>query len=177
MDRREFLFVGPATVSRQRPRLADLIAPRRHAQGPPFPGRVRLAFVRHFAPEGRPAAIHIWPRRCVEARWTSFDYKPGLIRAHGQSLPVRASGPTSFFGQVGRPFRRPELGIPGGTARAALWISKPLSRKLANGGRNELYRGIKLDVRRDLQTTLRPRSSKKQWLFPAQWISRRSGPG
>ena len=52
----------------------------------------------HFAPKAT-RAIHI----CLVGALSqvdSFDYKPGLIRAHGQSLPSNER-PDVFFGQVG----------------------------------------------------------------------------
>src|SRR6516162_5465833 len=65
--------------------------------------------------EADPPCPHVTPRAtraihlCLVGALShvdSFDYKPGLIRAHGQSLQSRER-PDVFFGQVGR-LRRPD---------------------------------------------------------------------
>ena len=61
----------------------------------------------HFAPRAT-RAIHI----CLCGAMShvdTFDYKPGLIAAHGQSLKS-STKPDVFFGQVGR-LRKPGLGV------------------------------------------------------------------
>ncbi len=84
----------------------------------------------HFTPRAK-RAIHI----CLCGAMShvdSFDYKPGLIAAHGQSLNS-TTRPDVFFGQVGRLRRR--TGRFGSEARAACgfpissrtWARWPLS--------------------------------------------------
>jgi len=72
----------------------------------------------HFAPTAT-RAIHI----CLCGAMShvdSFDYKPGLIAAHGQSLKT-SSKPDVFFGQVGR-LRQPDWAFRQ-RGRGGLWVS------------------------------------------------------
>jgi hypothetical protein len=73
----------------------------------------------HFSPKAT-RAIHI----CLCGAMShvdTFDYKPGLIAAHGQSLqsPTR---PDVFFGQVGR-LRKPDWEFRR-RGRSGLWVSE-----------------------------------------------------
>src|SRR3954454_20334447 len=72
----------------------------------------------HFAPKAT-RAIHI----CLVGALSqvdSFDHKPGLTRAHGQTLQS-GERPDVFFGQVGR-LRRPDWDFrPRG--ESGLWLS------------------------------------------------------
>src|SRR5262249_38659983 len=72
----------------------------------------------HFAPPAR-RAIHV----CVVGAMShvdTFDYKPGLIRAHGQSLRAQER-PDVFFGQVGL-LRKPDWEFRQ-RGRSGLWVS------------------------------------------------------
>ncbi len=75
----------------------------------------------------------------------TFDYKPGLIAAHGQSLQSPTK-PDVFFGQVGR-LRRPDWAFRQ-RGQSGLWVSE-LFPHLA-GQADELDRDP-LDGRRDLE--------------------------
>ena len=73
----------------------------------------------HFAPRAT-RAIHI----CLCGAMShvdSFDYKPGLIAAHGQSLQS-STKPDVFFGQVGR-LRRPDWAFRQ-RGQSGLWVSE-----------------------------------------------------
>ena len=73
----------------------------------------------HFAPKAT-RAIHI----CLCGAMShvdSFDYKPGLIAAHGQSLKS-STKPDVFFGQVGR-LRRPDWSFRQ-RGQSGLWVSE-----------------------------------------------------
>jgi hypothetical protein len=73
----------------------------------------------HFPPRAT-RAIHI----CLAGAMSqvdSFDYKPGLIAAHGQSL-VSPTRPDVFFGQVGR-LRRPDWDFKR-RGESGLWVSE-----------------------------------------------------
>ena len=73
----------------------------------------------HFAPKAT-RAIHI----CLCGAMShvdSFDYKPGLIAAHGQSLKT-STKPDVFFGQVGR-LRRPDWSFRQ-RGQSGLWVSE-----------------------------------------------------
>ena len=72
----------------------------------------------HFAPKAK-RAIHI----CLVGALShidSFDYKPGLIKAHGQSLQS-AEKPDVFFGQIGR-LKRPDWKFQQ-RGQSGMWIS------------------------------------------------------
>jgi hypothetical protein len=73
----------------------------------------------HFAPKAV-RAIHI----CLFGAMShvdSFDYKPDLIAAHGQSLKS-STKPDVFFGQVGR-LRRPDWSFKQ-RGQSGLWVSE-----------------------------------------------------
>jgi hypothetical protein len=72
----------------------------------------------HFTPKAR-RAIHISLVGAL-SQVDSFDYKPGLIRAHGQSLQS-AERPDVFFGQVGR-LRKPDWDFRR-RGQSGLWVS------------------------------------------------------
>ncbi|WZO98953.1 DUF1501 domain-containing protein [Isosphaeraceae bacterium EP7] len=81
------------------------------------------------AGEGLPAGPHFAPRatRAIHiclcgamSQVDSFDYKPGLFKAHGQSL-VSPTKPDVFFGQVGR-LRRPDWDFKQ-RGDSGLWVS------------------------------------------------------
>jgi hypothetical protein len=81
------------------------------------------------AGEGLPAGPHFAPRatRAIHiclcgamSQVDTFDYKPGLFKAHGQSL-VSPTKPDVFFGQVGR-LRRPDWDFKQ-RGDSGLWIS------------------------------------------------------
>jgi hypothetical protein len=77
-----------------------------------------LAVPPHFTPRAR-RAVHI----CLVGALShldSFDHKPGLIAAHGQSLAT-TERPDVFFGQVGR-LRRPDWAFRQ-HGESGLWIS------------------------------------------------------
>jgi hypothetical protein len=72
----------------------------------------------HFAPAAR-CAIHI----CLCGAMShvdTFDYKPGLVAAHGQSLQS-ATKPDVFFGQVGR-LKKPDWRFRQ-RGQSGLWVS------------------------------------------------------
>jgi hypothetical protein len=72
----------------------------------------------HFPPRAR-RAVHI----CLVGAMShvdTFDYKPGLIRAHGQSLQS-SERPDVFFGQVGR-LRKPDWEFRR-RGQSGLWVS------------------------------------------------------
>jgi hypothetical protein len=115
MDRREFLSwvrSGLGTAALAGLLLGDqkraLAAVAGESQ-PPAP---------HFAPRAT-RAIHV----CLVGALShvdSFDYKPGLIQSHGQSLSS-AERPDVFFGQVGR-LRKPDWEFQQ-RGESGLWIS------------------------------------------------------
>ncbi|AGA27062.1 DUF1501 domain-containing protein [Singulisphaera acidiphila] len=115
MDRREFFSwvrngLGGAA-------LADLMLREGRLQAA-VPGE-SASHCPHFAPKAT-RAIHI----CLVGALSqvdSFDYKPGLIRAHGQSLPSNER-PDVFFGQVGR-LRRPDWEFRQ-RGQSGLWVSE-----------------------------------------------------
>lgn len=81
------------------------------------------------AGESQPACPHFEPRakRAIHvclcgamSQVDTFDYKPGLIAAHGQSLQS-AEKPDVFFGQIGR-LRKPDWGFQR-RGSSGLWIS------------------------------------------------------
>ena len=72
----------------------------------------------HFAPAAK-RAIHI----CLCGAMShvdTFDYKPGLVAAHGQSLQS-ATKPDVFFGQVGR-LKKPDWRFRQ-RGQSGLWVS------------------------------------------------------
>jgi hypothetical protein len=72
----------------------------------------------HFTPKAR-RAVHI----CLVGALSqvdSLDYKPGLIRAHGQSLQTTEK-PDVFFGQIGR-LRKPDWEFRR-RGQSGLWVS------------------------------------------------------
>ena len=72
----------------------------------------------HFTPRAT-RAIHI----CLVGALShvdSFDYKPGLIKAHGQSLQS-SERPDVFFGQIGR-LKRPDWDFHQ-RGQSGLWVS------------------------------------------------------
>ena len=73
----------------------------------------------HFAPKAK-RAIHICLCGAM-SQVDSFDHKPGLIAAHGQSLKTPATRDDVFFGQVGL-LRRPDWDYRQG-GQSGLWIS------------------------------------------------------
>ncbi len=114
MDRREFLswvqggLAGAAAASLL---LRDgSVAGRRAGEAsPPCP---------HFPPKAT-RALHI----CLCGAMShidTFDYKPGLIAAHGKSLKS-STRPDIFFGQVGR-LRRPDWTFRQ-RGQSGLWVS------------------------------------------------------
>ncbi|MBV9122303.1 MAG: DUF1501 domain-containing protein, partial [Planctomycetes bacterium] len=115
MDRREFFSwvrYGLAGAA-----LATLLARDDLAAAGQLPGEAADPCP-HFPPRAR-RAVHI----CLVGALShvdSFDYKPGLIRAHGQSLPSEER-PDVFFGQVGR-LRKPDWQFRQ-RGQSGLWIS------------------------------------------------------
>ncbi len=72
----------------------------------------------HFPPKAK-RAVHI----CLVGAMShvdTFDYKPGLIKAHGQSLASKER-PDVFFGQVGR-LRKPDWEFRR-RGQSGLWVS------------------------------------------------------
>jgi hypothetical protein len=72
----------------------------------------------HLAPRAK-RAIHV----CLVGAMShvdTFDYKPGLVRAHGQSLQT-SERPDVFFGQVGR-LRKPDWEFRR-RGQSGLWVS------------------------------------------------------
>lgn len=114
MDRREFFSwvrhgLGSAAVAGLMLRDGSLQAG--------VPGESAVACP-HFTPRAT-RAIHI----CLVGALSqvdSFDYKPGLIRAHGKSLQS-SERPDVFFGQVGR-LRQPDWTFRQ-HGQSGLWIS------------------------------------------------------
>lgn len=72
----------------------------------------------HFAPRAR-RAIHICLCGAM-SQVDTFDYKPGLIASHGQSLRT-SEKPDVFFGQVGR-LRAPDWAFHR-RGQSGLWVS------------------------------------------------------
>jgi hypothetical protein len=122
MDRRDFfswMRNGLASAAAASLMLRDgtLQAGQPGEASPPCP---------HFAPKAR-RAIHI----CLCGAMShvdSFDFKPALIAAHGQSLKS-STKPDVFFGQVGR-LRRPDWSFRQ-RGQSGLWVSE-LFPHLAN---------------------------------------------
>src|SRR5947209_18916891 len=72
----------------------------------------------HFPPRAT-RAIHICLCGAM-SQVDTFDYKPGLIAAHGQSLRS-SERPDVFFGQVGR-LRKPDWAFRR-RGQSGLWVS------------------------------------------------------
>jgi hypothetical protein len=114
MDRREFFSwvrdgLASAAAAALMLRDGTLRAGMPGEAAPPCP---------HFAPKAA-RAIHI----CLCGAMShvdTFDYKPGLIAAHGQSLQSPAR-PDVFFGQVGR-LRKPDWEFRQ-RGQSGLWVS------------------------------------------------------
>ncbi len=114
MDRREFFSwtrngLAGAAFASLLSRDGSLRAAVPGEASPPCP---------HFAPKAT-RAIHI--RLCgAMSQVDSFDYKPKLIAAHGQSLQS-STKPDVFFGQVGR-LRKPDWAFRQ-RGQSGLWVS------------------------------------------------------
>ncbi len=115
MDRREFLsWVGNGLSSAA---MASLMLRDSTLRAAPVPGESSPPCP-HIAPKAI-RAIHI----CLVGALSqvdSFDYKPGLIKAHGQSLQSDER-PDVFFGQVGL-LRQPDWSFRQ-RGQSGLWIS------------------------------------------------------
>ena len=72
----------------------------------------------HFAPKAT-RALHICLCGAM-SQVDTFDFKPGLIAAHGKSINS-STKPDTFFGQVGR-LRRPDWGFRK-RGQSGLWVS------------------------------------------------------
>ena len=115
MDRREFLSwvqgglagAAAATLLLRDGDSAVVLSPARRR--PPCP---------HFAPRAK-RAIHVCLCGAM-SQIDTFDYKPGLIAAHGK--PVNSSTkPDTFFGKIGR-LRKPDWAFRKRGA-SGLWVS------------------------------------------------------
>ena len=134
------LLLGPERSGRRGRRLAPVA--RRHACRPVNRAR-RARLVPHFAPKAT-RAIHI----CLCGAMShvdTFDYKPGLIAAHGQSL--KSSTQARRLLRPGRPAAEARLGVSPARPERAVGLG-PVPQPGRGGRRAD---GDPLDGRRHLE--------------------------
>ena len=122
----------------------------------------------HFAPKAT-RAIHI----CLCGAMShvdTFDYKPGLVAAHGQSLQS-STKPDVFFGQVGR-LRKPDWAFRQ-RGKSGLWVSElfPHIGELAD--ELTVIRSMVADTSNHTPATFQENSGFRLNGFPAMgaWLS------
>jgi hypothetical protein len=164
MDRRDFFsfvrngLAGAAAASLMM-RDGTLRAGQPSEANPPCP---------HFAPKAT-RAIHI--RLCgAMSHVDSFDYKPGLIAAHGQSLQS-ATKPDVFFGQVGR-LRRPDWEFKQ-RGKSGLWVSELFPHLGEVADELTLIRSMVAETSNHTPATFQENSGFRLNGFPAMgaWMS------
>ena len=122
----------------------------------------------HFTPKAT-RAIHI----CLCGAMShvdSFDYKPGLIAAHGQSLQS-STRPDVFFGQVGR-LRRPDWAFRQ-RGQSGLWVSELFPHLGGVADELTLIHSMVADTSNHTPATFQENSGFRLNGFPAMgaWLS------
>jgi Protein of unknown function (DUF1501) len=122
----------------------------------------------HFTPKAT-RAIHI----CLCGAMShvdSFDYKPGLIAAHGQSLQS-STRPDVFFGQVGR-LRRPDWAFRQ-RGESGLWVSELFPHLGEVADELTMIRSMVADTSNHTPGTFQQNSGFRLNGFPAMgaWMS------
>jgi hypothetical protein len=122
----------------------------------------------HFAPKAK-RAIHI----CLCGAMShvdSFDYKPELVAAHGQSLRS-PSKPDVFFGQVGR-LRKPDWDFHQ-RGRSGLWVSDLFPHLGEVADELTVIRSMVADTSNHTPATFQENSGFRLNGFPAMgsWLS------
>jgi hypothetical protein len=122
----------------------------------------------HFAPKAT-RAIHI----CLCGAMShvdSFDYKPGLFAAHGQSLRTTEK-PDVFFGQVGR-LRKPDWAFRQ-RGESGLWVSDLFPHLAEVADELTVIRSMVADTSNHTPATFQENSGFRLNGFPAlgSWLS------
>lgn len=122
----------------------------------------------HFAPKAT-RAIHI----CLHGAMShvdTFDYKPGLIAAHGQSLQS-STKPDVFFGQVGR-LRQPDWPFRQ-RGQAGLWVSELFPHLAQVADELTMIHSMVADTSNHTPATFQENSGFRLNGFPAMgaWMS------
>jgi hypothetical protein len=122
----------------------------------------------HFAPRAT-RAIHI----CLCGAMShvdTFDHKPGLIAAHGQSLKS-AERPDVFFGQVGR-LRKPDWDFKQ-RGESGLWVSDVFPHLAGVADELTVIRSMVADTSNHTPATFQENSGFRLNGFPAMgaWLS------
>jgi Protein of unknown function (DUF1501) len=122
----------------------------------------------HFAPKAT-RAIHI----CLHGAMShvdTFDFKPGLIAAHGQSLQS-STKPDVFFGQVGR-LRQPDWSFRQ-RGQAGLWVSELFPHLAQVADELTMIHSMVADTSNHTPATFQENSGFRLNGFPAMgaWMS------
>jgi len=122
----------------------------------------------HFAPKAT-RAIHI----CIVGALShvdSFDYKPGLFKAHGQSLQS-AEKPDVFFGQIGR-LKRPDWNFQQ-RGKSGLWVSDLFPNLAEVADELTVINSMVADTSNHTPATIQENSGFRLNGFPAlgAWLS------
>jgi hypothetical protein len=122
----------------------------------------------HFAPKAT-RAIHI----CLCGAMShidTFDYKPGLIAAHGQALQS-STRPDVFFGQVGR-LRRPDWAFRQ-RGQSGLWVSDLFPHLAEQADLLTVVRSMVAETSNHTPATFQENSGFRLNGFPAMgaWMS------
>ena len=100
----------------------------------------------------------------------TFDYKPGLIAAHGQSLQS-STKPDVFFGQVGR-LRRPDWAFRQ-RGQSGLWVSELFPHLAEVADELTVIRSMVAETSNHTPATFQENSGFRLNGFPAMgaWLS------
>ncbi len=122
----------------------------------------------HFAPKAN-RVIHICLCGAM-SHLDTFDYKPGLIAAHGQALKS-SSRPDVFFGQVGR-LRRPDWSFRK-RGQSGLWISDLFPHLAEAADELTVIRSMVAETSNHTPATFQENSGFRLNGFPAlgSWLS------
>jgi Protein of unknown function (DUF1501) len=164
MDRREFFSwvrsgLAGAAAATLLQRDGALLAGIQGEASPPCP---------HFAPKAT-RAVHI----CLCGAMShvdTFDYKPGLIAAHGKSLDSPTK-PDVFFGQIGR-LRKPDWGFRQ-RGQSGLWVSDLFPHLAEQIDELTVIRSMVADTSNHTPATFQENSGFRLNGFPAMgaWLS------
>ena len=122
----------------------------------------------HFAPKAT-RAIHICLCGAM-SQVDTFDYKPGLIAAHGQSLQSPEK-PDAFFGQVGR-LRQPDWSFQQ-RGESGLWVSELFPHLAGLADELTVIRSMVAETSNHTPATFQENSGFRLNGFPAMgaWLS------
>jgi Protein of unknown function (DUF1501) len=122
----------------------------------------------HFAPRAT-RAIHICLLGAL-SHVDSFDHKPGLLKAHGQSLNS-SERPDVFFGQVGR-LKRPDWHFQK-RGQSGLWISELFPNLAQVADKLTVINSMVADTSNHVPATFQENSGFRLNGFPAlgAWLS------